>query len=384
MARHRGTVAEIDLASFRHNVNVVRSLVEPGVKIMAVVKADAYGHGAVPCAQAALEAGAECLGVAVLEEGIELREADIGAPILVLGSIFPNEIQDLLHYHLSPALFHYPLAHLLARQAEKRGKTVGVHVKIDTGMGRLGIPPEEFVCLMQQLSALKNLRVEGVFTHLSSADEPDPDYTLTQLTRFSEALKLWTDQGEPLPPTHCANTAGILKFPQSHREIVRPGIILYGALPSPDLAPILAASEKTSGANRFRPVMQWKTRILSVQRVPKGRALSYGRTFVTERDSLIATLPVGYADGLSRSLSGKMEVLVHGQRAPQVGTICMDLTLIDVTDVRGDVRAEDEVVLFGTQGEDTITADEMAEWEGTISYEVLCNVGKRVPRVYKK
>ncbi len=384
MARHRGTVAEIDLAAFRHNVKVVRSLLKPDVKIMAVVKADAYGHGAVACAQAALEAGAECLGVAVLEEGIELREADIGAPILLLGSIFPNEIQDLLHYHLSPTVFHYSLAHLLSRQAEKRGKNVGVHIKIDTGMGRLGIPPEEFTCLMQQIKALKNLRIEGVFTHLSSADETDPDYTLTQLTRFSEALKDCEDHGIDLPPTHCANTAGILKFPQSHREIVRPGIILYGALPSPDLAPILEKSEKTSGENRFRPVMQWKSRILSVQQVPAGRALSYGRTFVTERDSLIATLPVGYADGLSRNLSGKMQVLVHGQRAPQVGTICMDLTLIDVTDIRPNVQAMDEVVLFGTQGEETITADQMADWEGTISYEVLCNVGKRVPRVYKK
>jgi alanine racemase len=379
MANHRATVAEIDLSAFRHNLTEIRSLVAPKVKIMAVVKADGYGHGAIPCAKAAVEAGTDWLGVAILEEGVELRESGVIAPILVMGGIFPNEVEELIRHDLSTSLSSLPLAERLNQQAEKQGKTVGVHLKVDTGMGRLGMHPEELLSFVEQIQPMKNLRLEGIFTHLSSSDEPDTEYTQLQFSRLVEALTPLKAKGISLPLIHTANSAAILTVADSHLNMVRPGIILYGALPSPALKPTVDAMNAHDV--HFRPVMRWKSKILHINKVPKGTPLSYNRQFTTDRESRIATLPVGYGDGLNRALSNNMDVLIRGQRAPQVGVICMDLTLIDVTDIEG-VIVEDEAVLIGTQGEETITADEMAEQCGTISYEILCNVGKRVPRVY--
>ncbi|MCH8313917.1 MAG: alanine racemase [Nitrospinae bacterium] len=408
MTTQRATVAEIDLNAFKHNLGRIRSLLEPQVKIMAVVKADGYGHGAVPCARAALEAGADWLGVAILEEGVELRNSGIDSPILVMGSIFPYEAKDLVHYDLSTSVSGFALAQALSRQAEKQGKTVGVHIKIDTGMGRLGMRPEDLPDFVDQAQELKNLRMEGIFTHLSSADEADPEFTLGQLSRLSQAVDSLKAKGIDLPMVHAANSSAILNFPDSHLDMARPGIVLYGTLglsgkssnpnqtASPGvsklpprrvapgvskLPPRRVASGVSKLALRQEPVMRWKSKILQINKLPKGTPVSYNRRFTTERESLIAILPVGYGDGLNRALSNNMDVLVRGQRAPQVGTICMDLCLIDVTDIKG-VQCEDEVVLFGQQGNEFITVDEMAERCGTISYEILCNVGKRVPRVY--
>lgn len=375
MTTQRATIAEIDLTAFKHNLGRIRSLLEPQVKIMAVVKADGYGHGALPCASAALEAGADWLGVAILDEGVEFRTGGIDAPVLVMGGIFPGEAKDLVHYNLSTSVSDFSLAQELSRQAGQQGKTVGVHIKIDTGMGRLGMPLEDLPGFMEQVQSLKSLRVEGIFTHLSSADEADPEFTLRQLSLLGKSVDSLKLKGIPVPMIHAANSAGILSFPDSHWDMVRPGISLYGTL---------GLSGKSSNPKtplELKPVMQWKTKILKIRKLPKGTPLSYNRQFTTERDSLIATIPVGYGDGLNRALSNNMDVLVRGQRAPQVGTICMDLTLIDVTDIQG-VQCEDEVVLFGQQGSEAITVDEMAERCGTISYEILCNVGKRVPRVY--
>jgi alanine racemase len=377
MTNQRATVAEIDLDAFKHNLGRIRSLLEPDVKIMAVVKANAYGHGAIPCAKAALEAGADWLGVAVLEEGVELRYSGIDAPILVMGGIFPDEAKNLIQYGLSTSVSDYSLARELSIQAEKQGKTVGVHLKIDTGMGRLGMLPDELPGFMEQTQSLKNLRVEGIFTHLSSADEANPEFTREQLSRLGQSIDSLKSKGIAVPMVHAANSSGILNFSASHLDMVRPGISLYGTL---------GLSAKNSNPNQnssaeFKQVMQWKTKILQIRNLPKGASLSYNRRFTTERESQIAVLPVGYADGLNRKLSNNMEVLVRGQRTPQVGTICMDLCLIDVTDIKG-VQCEDEVVLFGKQENEMITVDEMAQCCGTISYEILCNVGKRVPRVY--
>jgi alanine racemase len=379
MANHRATAAEIDLSAFRHNLTEIRSLLAPKVQIMAVVKADGYGHGAVPCAKAAVEAGADWLGVAILEEGIELRESGVTAPIHVMGGIFPNEVEELVRHDLSTTLSTLTVAERLSQEAEKQGKTVGVHLKVDTGMGRLGMRPEELLSFVEQIQPMKNLRMEGIFTHLSSSDEPDTEYTQLQFSRLVEALTPLKAKGIALPLIHTANSAAILTVADSHLSMVRPGIILYGALPSPDLQPTVDALKAHDV--HFRPVMSWKSKIIQINKVPAGSPLSYNRQFITERESLIATLPVGYGDGLNRALSNNMNVLVRGQRAPQVGVICMDLTLIDVTDIEG-VQVEDEVVLFGQQGEETITVDDMAEQCGTISYEILCNVSKRVPRVY--
>jgi alanine racemase len=382
MPLHRATHADIDLAAFRHNVGMILELVGPEVKVMAVVKADGYGHGAVPCAREALKAGAYALGVAVLEEGIELRQNGIEAPILVLTGVFPEEIPDLLEHNLSTTLSHPALVQAISEKACAMGKTAGIHLKIETGMGRLGVPREELSDLAEQISGAKNLHIEGVCTHFATADDPDPEFTEVQLARFEEALQLLESQNFVSPLKHTANAAALIKFPESRFNMVRPGIALYGAMPSPAIKPVFDALPKTRLGKGFHPVMHWKTRILQINPVKKGHPLSYGRKFVTQRDSLIAVLPVGYGDGLNRGLSNNMSVLVRGKRALQVGSICMDLTLIDVTDIPG-VHVGDEVVLFGKQEGQFLPVEEMAEAIDTIPYEILCNVGKRVPRVYR-
>ena len=378
MASHRATYAEIDLGAFRHNLRAIRSALGPGVKIMAVVKADAYGHGAVQCAKAALEAGVDCLGAGIISEGIELRESGIKAPIQLLTGIFPDEAGDLVKYGLATTLYTRGLAETIAKAAARQGVVAGVHLKIDTGMGRLGVSTEGFPELAGFVSRTANLRLESVFTHLSSADQ-NREYTQLQLTRFDSALKKMESLGMPIPLAHCANSAALLRFPESHYGMARPGLILYGALPSPGLQPDV--ENMLADGAELLPVMQWKTRIIQISSVPQNTPLSYGQKYVTGRDSLIATLPVGYADGLNRALSNKMAVLVRGIKAPQVGTICMDMTLIDVTDIPG-VTLCDEAVIFGKQGDAVLSVDKMAELAQTVPYETLCAVGKRVPRKY--
>ncbi len=346
---------------------------------MAVVKADAYGHGALPCAKALVEAGAQSLGVGIVEEGIQLREHGVKVPIQVLCGIFPEEIDDLIRFNLTTSLGTLEMAKTLAIRAEKLNKQVGVHIKINTGMGRLGIAPNEAPDFIEQVRSLKTLRIDSLFTHFSTADEQDPGYARKQLELFEGLLSRLASSKISIPKFHAANSSALLKFPESQYDVVRPGILLYGALTSPDLEPYRKVLEQQS--NSFQPVMQLKTRIISINDIPGGSALSYGRKFTTRKDSKIATLPVGYADGLQRNLSGKMEVLIKGQRVPQVGAICMDLCLIDVSDIP-DPCEGDEVVLFGTQGNETIRIEDVALHGDTIPYEIMCCVGKRVPREY--
>ena len=377
MAHHRATRAEIDLTAFRHNLQNLRKYLDPQTRIMAVVKADAYGHGAVPCARIAVESGAaNYLGAGVIEEGIELRENGLNAPILILGSIFPDEAEDLVRHNLATILCTQPLAQALSKEAEKQDKTVSVHIKVDTGMNRLGISPENLPALLDQVRNLKNLKIEAVSTHFSSADDEDLSVTQAQLEKFQTALTILQKEGVHTPIVHCANTSALFKFPESHFNMVRPGLILYGVLPSPSLRPVI-----DQGENPFQPVMQWKSQIILLKPIAKNQPVSYSGSFTTQRDSLIATLPIGYADGLHRMLSNKMDVLIRGRRAPQVGNICMDMILIDVTDVP-DVQAGDEVVIFGRQEDQMISVEELAMEGQTIPYEILCNVGKRVPRIY--
>jgi len=378
MAYHRATRAEIDLNALRRNLGALRSALGAGVGVMAVVKADAYGHGAAACARAALEAGAASLGVGIIEEGIQLRESGIRAPILVMGGISGSEIGDLLHHDLATTVYTQSLVQAISKQAAQAGKRPRIHIKVDTGMTRLGISTNDFLCLAENAKNLGNLEIEGLCTHFSSADEEDDDYTLQQLSRFEAALGQLQTAGIRVPQIHCANSAAILKYPQSRFNLVRPGLILYGALPSPALQPYL---EPVFGGEPPAPVMHLKSKIILIKKTARGTPLSYARKHVTRRDSLIATLPIGYADGLARSLSGKMQVVVKGKKAPQVGAVCMDMILIDVTDIPG-VQVDDEVTLFGGQGEQRIRVEETAAWAGTIPYEILCAVGKRVPRVY--
>ena len=377
MAHHRATRAEIDLTAFRHNLQNLRKYLDPQTRIMAVVKADAYGHGAVPCARIAVESGAaNYLGAGVIEEGIELRENGLNAPILILGSIFPDEAEDLVRHNLATILCTQPLAQALSKEAEKQDKTVSVHIKVDTGMNRLGISPENLPALLDQVRNLKNLKIEAVSTHFSSADDEDLSVTQAQLEKFQTALTILQKEGVHTPIVHCANTSALFKFPESHFNMVRPGLILYGVLPSPSLRPVI-----DQGENPFQPVMQWKSQIILLKPIAKNQPVSYSGSFTTQRDSLIATLPIGYADGLHRMLSNKMDVLIRGRRAPQVGNICMDMILIDVTDIP-DVQAGDEVVIFGRQGDEMISVEELAVKGKTIPYEILCSISKRVPRIY--
>ena len=348
---------------------------------MAVVKADAYGHGALPCTRAVLDAGADTLGVGIVAEGIELREQGVQTPIHVLVGIFPDEVDDLIQHNLTTTLHSRSLAETLSQRAKLLGKEVGVHIKVDTGMGRLGIAPDQLPELVEFITGLKGVRIDSIFTHFSSADNEDPAFTKNQIERFQASLNKLKKAKHEIPLAHCANSAALLQFPESQCDLVRPGISLYGALPAPGLATVIASLTAQNKNFPLLPVMQWKTRILSINSLPKDTPVSYGKKFVTPRDSRIAILPVGYADGLERLLTNQMQVLVRGHKVPQVGTICMDMCMIDVTDC-SEAKEGDEVVLFGQQGKETLTVDEMAAHAGTISYEILCGVGKRVPRIY--
>ena len=372
MAHHRATRAEIDLRAFRHNLQNLRNYLAPQTQIMAVVKADAYGHGAVPCARIAVASGADYLGAGVIEEGIELRKSGINTPILILGSIFANEVEDLVYYDLATILCNLPLAQALSKEGRKQNKIVSVHIKLDTGMNRLGVSPKYSTTLLDQIHNLPNLKVEGISTHFSSADNEDISITQVQIEKFRTTLAKLKN----VPIVHCANTSALFRIPESHFNMVRPGLILYGSLPSPSLNKVLSQKK-----NHFQPVMQWKSQIILIKPIAKGQPISYSGSFITRQNSLVATLPIGYADGLHRSLSNKIDVLIRGKRAPQIGNICMDMTLIDVTKIQG-VEEGDEVVLFGEQEGQVIQVEEMAIKGETIPYEILCNVGKRVPRIY--
>jgi alanine racemase len=383
MAHHRATFAEINLKAFKHNLQNLKTITGPAIGIMAVIKADAYGHGAIPCAKAAVDSGVDYLGAGIIEEGIELRKNGITKPILILGSIFPDEAADLVRHDLATILCTPNLAQALAKEAEKQGKIVNVHIKVDTGMNRLGVLPENLLSLIKTISTLPNLKLEALSTHFSSADDEDTSITTQQIELFQKTLSELQNAGVTMPPfTHMANTSALFRFPESRSKIVRPGLILYGALPSPVLNSVVQEVCQKENLQKFQPVMQWKSKIILLKSVQKGQPLSYSRKHITQKDSLIATLPIGYADGLHRSLSNNMDVLIKGKRAPQVGTICMDMILIDVTEIP-DVQMGDEVVIFGKQGEEEIAVEELAKKSNTIPYEILCNVGKRVPRVYQ-
>ena len=389
MTVNRPTFAEINLDSFRHNLHSIKSLIGPNVGTMAIIKADAYGHGAVQCARTAIKEQVDYIGVGIIQEGIQLRENGITSPILILGGIYPNEIEDLIKYNLSTSLSSSVIASAISKKAAQVNKSVGVHIKIDTGMGRLGVQPEAFLSLLNSVISYKNLKIEGVFTHLSSADEEDPETTHHQISVFSNVLKkLHTTNFYKMISKndrilfHSANTAGLLRFSEGRFDLVRPGISLFGSFPSATTASAFDVLAKENKITQLRPVMNWKTKIIQIQTLRKGVPVSYGGRYVTKSEGTrIATIPVGYADGLSRRLSNNMELLVKETRVKQVGTICMDMCLIDITNLP-DVTMGEEVVIFGSQGKGHIKVEELATRAGTIPYEILCGIGKRVPRIY--
>jgi alanine racemase len=364
------TVADIDIAAFTHNVSAVRARLAAPCELMAVVKADAYGHGASPLAALALQAGATWLAIGRCDEGVQLRLHGIDAPILLLGPIWPDEIDALLAYRLTPVIGSVEEARLLQQHAKRRGQRVQVHVNIDTGMGRLGVQPQRLPALLHRMETLTHLHWQGVMTHMATADLPDPRILQAQWQRFCRAVQTLHDRGVTPCYHHAANSAALYRFPQTHGQLVRPGLALYGAHP-------FDAPE----ADRLRPVLSWKTRLVRIETVASGCGISYGHTFVTSRRSRIGTLSVGYADGLCRRLSNVGEVLVRGRRAPLVGQITMDMCMIDVTDIP-QAQIGDEVVLIGAQGGDRITVEAMASHCGQIPYEVFCGISARVPRRY--
>lgn len=367
----RPTYAVIDIGALRFNYLQVKKLVAPDTKVMAIVKANAYGHGDVDAAKTFESMGCDFFGVAVAEEGARLRDNGVKKPIVVLGGIFPNQIKDAFALGLTPVLFDLETASLMNEFAMKAGLIKDVHVKIDTGMGRLGLRAAEAEGFFREFINFKHLRVKGLCSHLSSAGEADRGFTDKQIALFRKTVKTVKKLGIEPEYLHMANSAAIVEFKDAHFNLIRPGLMLYGSYPT----------ERMRAKVDLKPVMRLTTRILYLKNVPAGTPVGYGRTFVTSKESVIATLPIGYGDGFSRSLSNKGHALVNGTTAPFVGTVCMDLIMCDVTHVKG-VRTGDEAVLLGCQGPAEITAEELAKKAGTISYEILCGVGSRVPRIY--
>ncbi len=364
----RPTLASVDLSRLQDNLRAVRRLVGPSVGILAAVKGDAYGHGAVPVARALEAAGCDWFGVALVEEGIRLRESGITAPILCLGGAGPGGAADAVAHRLTPVVYDLADAERIEQEAARRHEPYGVHLKVDTGMGRLGVPLPQWEGFLDRFAAFRWLRVDGLCSHLGEAGEGTSSEE--QGRRFLVALQAARARGFRPSLLHLANSEGTVLHPRLRFDLVRPGLVLYGIHPGPATATLLAVE----------PVMTVTTQVLFVKDLPAGVGLSYDREYVTSRPSRIATLPVGYADGYPRALSNRAEVLVHGRRAPIRGTVCMDLTLVDVTDVPETVTAGEEVVLLGHQGAERITAEELARHAGTIPYEILCGFSERVPR----
>jgi alanine racemase len=371
---HRPTWAEVDLAALAGNLRVIRAQVGGEVKVMAAVKADAYGHGAVECARRLEREGIDWFGVALPEEGIELRRAGIRNPILCLGGFWAGQENACLQQNLTPVVYRLDMIETLDRAARAAVLIADVHLKIDTGMGRLGVRSDDLREFSKALSRYQNIRVDGLMTHLASADDPaHEDFTRNQLKRFDQAITLFRELGFAPTYVHAANSAASFAYPAARGNIVRPGGTLYGfrrdVLP-PDIE-----------APQLRPVLSLRSRIMLLKTVGKGEQLGYGGTFETTRESLIATVPIGYDDGYRRSLSNRGRVIVRQTFAPVVGRVSMDLTLVDVTDVPG-VSLHDQVTLLGRDGELSITAEDLGDLAGTISYEITCGISSRVPRIY--
>lgn len=366
------TVATVDLAALAHNLLQLRRILSPGCDVIGVIKANAYGHGAVETAQTLIRHGVVRLAVFSVEEGIALRQAGIVVSILILGPVFPQQVEDLFAHQLTPAVSDLPTLTALGRYAMRRSSPYPIHLKIDTGMGRLGFTLNEVKNITTKHTFPSSLYLEGLMSHLADADGLDPDSTEQQINRFEQALKVVREAGLSVPLIHLANSAGIVRFPSAHYSVVRPGIMLYGyhmlplSVQPPDL----------------RPVLSLTTRIAQLRLIQPGETVSYNRTFMAKRQTRIAVLPIGYSGGVSRHLSNRGQVLIRGQRATIAGIVCMDMVMVNVTEIP-DVTVGDDVVLIGQQGTDRITADDIAKWAGTISYEVLCAISPRIPRLYR-
>ena len=375
MTENQRVWAEINLDNIAHNLKKIRSFVPPDAKFMAVVKADAYGHGAVECAKVALCSGADYLGVAIIEEGIKLRQNNVSAPILVLGYTPTLSLENVVNFDLIQTVFNMEMANALSTIAISLGKTAKIHIKIDTGMSRLGFMPTEAVAdEIEQISKLPGLDCCGIYTHLADADDLDSNFSYEQFHKFSYLLELLKAKGLTNLIKHFNNSAGICRFSHMSMDMVRSGILLYGLSPSEEI-----------DISHFdlKPAMSVKSRISYIKNLEPGVSVGYSRSYFTTKPTVVATVPVGYADGFSRRLSNKGRVIVNGKFAPIIGNICMDQFMIDVSDIPK-VKENTEIILIGSHSGKSVSADELAQIEDVINYQVLCNIGKRVPRVYIK
>ncbi|WP_281891170.1 alanine racemase [Paenibacillus sp. YYML68] len=373
---YRPTRVEISLDALRHNLLAFREALPKHVSMMAVVKADAYGHGAVEVCRESLDCGVTYIAVAFLDEGLELRRAGVTAPILVLGYTPPEGLLIAYEHNITLNIYTYEVLEAWERLAPAcaEGRPLRIHIKLDSGMNRLGIASEEAIPFIDRARQTAGLEVEGLFTHYACADETDKSHTLGQYARFERVVRHYRQQSVEFRYVHAGNSAAAIDLPDHTFNMARLGISMYGLYPS---------AEVNKQRVELRPVLSIKTGVVMVKQVPPGQGVSYGAVYKTSGEETIATLPIGYADGYSRMLTGKAEVLVRGQRVPVVGRICMDQCMTNVTGI-ADISIEEEVVILGEQGGERITAEEHASWLGTINYEIVCMISHRVPRVYTK
>ena len=367
----RPTIARISRENLKHNFKTLKGALTGGGDLMAVVKANAYGHGDIEVARTLEEAGATSFGVATLEEGVRLREGGVGGRIMIFGGIYPGQAPEVLARDLIPVVFDLKAAEELDKEAKRLGTKKKVHIKIDSGMGRIGLLGSEIEPFFERLGNFSHIEVEGLISHLAESEKEDKSFSRAQLDSFLNTVAIIRALGYNPPVLHIANSAALVELPASHLSLARSGLMLYGVYPNERFNTLL-------GVN---PVMEFSTRIIAVKRVPAGFPVSYGRTWVSERDSTLATIAVGYADGLPWRHSGSGEALVRGKRVPIAGAVCMDMTVLDVTGAP-EAAVGDEVILIGAQGKEEITALDLAKSVGTVPYEILCNIGERVPRVY--
>ena len=374
--KHSRVCAYIDLDAVLYNMESMHKNISEDTKIMAVIKTDGYGHGAVEIAKQ-LEQVEYVYGyaVATVEEGLILRRNGLTKPILILGYVFPEHYEEVIRADIDPTVFTMEMAKELSVAAARAGKNCRIHFAIDTGMSRIGyqVTPEA-ADEMSQIAKLPHIIVEGIFTHFSKADEADKTATYEQISKFRKMIALLEERGISVPIRHCSNSAGIVEIPEANMDMVRAGITLYGMWPS---------EEVDKSKIDIKPVLSLKSHVAYVKKLEAGRKISYGGTFQTTRESLIATIPVGYGDGYCRGLSNKGRVLIHGKPAPICGRVCMDQFMVDVTDIP-ETAIGDEVTLVGTDGENTITMEELGTLSGRFNYEFACDLGKRIPRVFYK
>lgn len=372
--QYRRTAAFVDLSAISHNVREVRAGLKPETKVMAIIKADAYGHGAVRVAERLEEERlADAYGVAIAEEGIALRMAGIEKPILLLGYSAPAAMEDVIRYNLTQTVFSLQMAEELNDKCGEMGKTAEVHIKLDTGMGRIGFAPsKEALDDIIAISKLANIRITGIFSHLARADETDKASAKLQFKKYCDFVAELEAAGLHFNVKHIANSAAAMELPEMQLDMVRLGIVTYGLYPS---------NEVNRDSIRLKPALSWKTLVSYVKDIPAGTPISYGGTFVSTQPMKVATIPIGYADGYPRSLSGKGRVLIHGEFCPILGRICMDQMMVDVSHIPF-VKVGDTVTLVGSDGDNCIPIEEPADMSGSFNYEFVCDIGRRVERVY--